>query len=53
VNVQLPGRLSFRCNTAHPLAAVLSGAFDVPRDEPDVLKMLLKRIDRPNAREGE
>jgi hypothetical protein len=46
VNVQPPDWLRIFPNAATPLTSALTGVFTVPRDEPERLKALLKRIER-------
>jgi hypothetical protein len=45
VNVQPPKWLRIFPNAASPLTAVLSGAFELPRDVPPAFRSLLKRME--------
>jgi hypothetical protein len=45
VNVQAPKWLRIFPQAASPLTSALSGAFEVPRDVPPALSLLLKRME--------
>jgi hypothetical protein len=46
VNVQASDSLRVFSKAAHPLTSALSGIFSVPSDDPERLKVLLRRMER-------
>ena len=47
MNVQSPHWANLFAKAGNPVTCVLAGAFTLPRDVPDAIDGLLKRLERP------